>query len=284
MSISVTPVFVESKEDLKNKLQDILKIQELESIVVIKGIKLTEDEQLQLVRDMGDITGWFPNNSEDFNHKYVETHSYSKDKQDVGNDQIILSWHLEHVDYDEYIPLVAGVWNMRVFNCDPESGKTYFIDSKKIYNEIYTEEEKDFLRKCKAKWIEIKPDGRNITNYVDIVQPHWKTKEEQIRVELHYFNATSLHLFQGFEPNKDQIDTFHNLINRFEAEVRQNENLRIVHKWEEGDILVPDLFSLAHAVTGGFKSEDREFTGYWCYLSSPEKTEKEKIQPSWRGE
>jgi hypothetical protein len=39
----------------------------------------------------------------------------------------------------------------------------------------------------------------------------------------------------------------------------------MVHRWQQGDLIIPDMFKLAHAVTGGFKSEDREFRGIWAY-------------------
>ena len=35
-------------------------------------------------------------------------------------------------------------------------------------------------------------------------------------------------------------------------------------------LVIPDLFKLAHAVTGGFKSEDREFRGIWGYKNIPQ--------------
>ena len=284
MSINVNLIEVSSKEDLYSRLNEILDVQIKNSIVGIRGVRLTEEEQLQLVRDLGDIAGWFPNNSEPFNHKYIENHSANSSVEASSNDELILSWHLERVDYDEYVLLVAGVWNMRLFNCDPESGKTYFIDSRKVFQKIYSEEEKTFLRGCRAYWVEQTPKGDTRTNYVNIVQPHWKTQEEQIRVELHHMAAIKLHKVNNNDPTLEEIAIFESLMKRFAEEVENNEDLRIIHKWKEGDILIPDLFSLAHAVTGGFDPKDREFTGYWCYTASPSSVGEDNVPPSWRGE
>lgn len=284
MSTYVNIIEVSSKENLYSRLNEILEVQTKNSIIGIRGVKFTEEEQLQLVRDLGDIAGWFPNNSEIFNHKYVENHSTNSSVNNSLNDEIILNWHLERVDYDEYLLLVAGVWNMRHFNCDPESGKTYFIDSRKIFQKIYNEDEKNFLRGCKASWEEQTLEGNTRTNYVKIVQPHWKTQEEQIRVELHHMDAINLYTINNNDPTLEEKTIFESLMKRFIEEVETNLDLRIIHKWREGDILIPDLFSLAHAVTGGFDPKDREFTGYWCYTTSPSSVGEDNVPPSWRGE
>jgi|688.fasta_scaffold00128_93 alpha-ketoglutarate-dependent taurine dioxygenase len=284
MSINVNLIEVFSKEDLYSRLNEILDVQTKNSIVGIRGVRLTEEEQLQLARDLGDIAGWFPNNTDKFNHKYIENHSANPSVGASSNNELILSWHLERVDYDEYLLLVAGVWNMRLFNCDPESGKTYFIDSRKVFQKIYNEDEKNFLRGCKAYWTEQTPSGNTRTNYVKIVQPHWKTEEEQIRVELHHMAAIKLYKINDNDPTSEEAAAFESLMKRFSQEIANNEDLRIIHKWKEGDILIPDLFSLAHAVTGGFDPKDREFTGYWCYTASPSSVGEDNVPPSWRGE
>lgn len=280
MPTIVNPLIITSKEELKFRLKEILETQQKNSIVGIRGLRLSEEEQLQLARDLGDIAGWYPNNSESFNHKYVENHSSNNSINNSDNDQIILDWHLERVDYDDYIPIIAGVWNMRIFKSNKESGKTYFIDSRKIFNKIYSNDEKNFLRLCKATWTE-KNNNSTYENYVDIVQKHWLSGEEQIRISLHHLSDTELYLLDKNPPSSEEKIKFLELIKRFKAEVDNNEELRIVHKWEEGDILLPDLFCLAHAVTGGFDSKDREFTGFWCYKSSPDFSIEEKIPPSW---
>ena len=42
-----------------------------------------------------------------------------------------------------------------------------------------------------------------------------------------------------------------------------NLNIRIVHKWKQGDLVIPDMFVMYHALTGGFSSDEREFVGIW---------------------
>lgn len=278
----INPVLISSKKELKSRLKELLDIQKKDSIVAIRGLNLTEKEQLQLVRDLGDISGWYPNNSEEFNHKYVENHGLNEAIKNSNKDEIFLDWHLERVDYDDYIPIVTGVWNMRVFNCDPEAGKTYFIDSRKIFQSSFTEEEKNFLRECRAAWEEGQ-DTNKKTHRVNVIQKHWATNEEQIRVKINKSLLVELETISGAVPTSEEVRKFNILIDRFSSEVYENQDFRLIYKWQKGDIVIPDLYSLAHAVTGGFLPEDREFTGYWCYRSSPQVSGEEKTPPSWRG-
>lgn len=139
-------------EDLNNNLDLVAAILSTSSIVGIRGLNLTKSEQLKLVKDLGDIFSWTPNNTTTFNHEYIENHSRNQSVSLSLGDEIILGWHMEHVDYDEYTPLVAGVWNMQKFKCSPDVGMTYFMDSRDVYEVLFTSEEKEFLKKSKASW------------------------------------------------------------------------------------------------------------------------------------
>jgi alpha-ketoglutarate-dependent taurine dioxygenase len=277
----VDPLVFNSKSELYENLNAVIDKFKSDAIVGIRGLKLSESEQLQLVKDLGDIIGWFPKNSEDFSHKYIENHSSNRWVEGSTGDQVILDWHLEHVDYDDYIPIVAGVWNMQNFKGSSDNGKTYFMDSRKIYELATSEEDIEFLKKSRAVWPEEYEKDIYTDCYVDAIQKHWLSEEPQIRLELTHIDEAELYEFDGNTPTEEEKAKFKEIALRFSNQVWNNEDLRIVHRWEEGDILIPDLFALAHAVTGGFKSEEREFTGFWCYSNSPESAPKEKVFPRW---
>lgn len=278
----VEPVTYSSLSELKSDLETIKEKYISDSIVLIRGLKLTKDEHLGLVKDLGDLMGWTPNTKTNFNHRYDESHSWNDKLANSLGEDIILGWHLEHIDYDKFTPLVAGVWNMQKFNCSPDVGMTYFMDSRKLYNLLFNEEEKSFLRDCWAEWEE-NYHQTTIKNSAKLVSNHWITGEELIRLEMHHLPPIlKLSTYQDRAPKEEESKYFEELINRFISEHYLNEDLRIVQKWNEGDILIPDLHCLAHAVTGGFASEDREFTGLWCYLNYPENLETASVHPSWR--
>jgi alpha-ketoglutarate-dependent taurine dioxygenase len=159
---------------------------------------------------------------------------------------------------------------MQKFKCSPDVGMTYFMDSRDVYEMLFSPEVKEFLKKSKASWKAIYSGGRQIINEANVVASHWLDGRDQIRLEMHQLSSLELSKFEDKEPTSGQKEHFQDLVSKFISEVYHNEDLRIVHKWHEGDILIPDLHALAHAVTGGFSPEEREFVGFWCYSHIPE--------------
>jgi hypothetical protein len=61
-------------------------------------------------------------------------------------------------------------------------------------------------------------------------------------------------------------------------EIKNNTEIRIIHEWKEGDIVIPDLHRMIHTVAGGFKPSEREFIGIWGYSEDTEKKKRFDIQ------
>ena len=72
-------------------------------------------------------------------------------------------------------------------------------------------------------------------------------------------------LFDKRKPTKDEIKTYEEMMNFIQEQILYNLDIRIVHKWKQGDIVMPDMYKMCHAVSGGFDSKDRQFTGIWGY-------------------
>jgi len=176
----------------------------------------------------------------------------------VGPDEIMLRWHMEHIYSDN--PIIAATWNMINFNTDNNNGKTYFVDSEQVYK-MMPNEWKNFLEKCTLNWNEA-----GINNF-QIVKNHWITKNKVFRIRI---NSDKELIKESFLvdnniPSHEEIKLFEEIVVWFANQVMNNEDIRIVHKWKQGDIVIPDMFKLAHAVTGGFDSIDRKFIGIWGY-------------------
>ena len=251
------------------------------SIVCIRGTNATKAEQLEITKRLGDVLDWTPNTKTDFLHEYTENHSRNPSAPSSAGDDIVLSWHIEHPDYDNYNPLVAGVWNMQKFTCSSDVGMTYFMDSRDVYEGLFSEEEKDFLRKAESSWVEMYSEDREITNNAKVVARHWIDGRELIRLEMHQLPTVKLFKFDGQDPTEEQEAFFQKMVSKFVDEVDTNADLVLAHHWQEGDILIPDLHTMIHAVTGGFSPEEREFTGYWCYINIEEATKTGAVHPSW---
>lgn len=267
MPIYTDPITMTSYEEIIENLDAIIEKFKKDTIVVIRDANLTKEQQASVAKALGDKTGWFPNNSHDFNQRYEESHSRINKKEDAGPDGVVVSWHVEHVDFDAHTPIVAGIWNMLHFTANPEAGKTYFADGAVIYKNM-PEEWQEFLPRCVITWSE---DDGSGPFYVPAVGKHWMTGEPVIRIDIHDHNSRPefLHTVDGREPTDEERAMLVEIRSHYIDQVINNEDIRIVHKWKQGDLVITDLFKHAHAVTGGFSSEERNFTGEWVYPTNP---------------
>jgi len=242
-----------------------------DSVLCFRNANLTQEEQFDFGARLGSLMGW---KHADDTSEYVENHE-RKSHLESGPDDVIVEWHVEHTYYIN--PIVAATWNMYNFKTDPENGKTYFVDTGYIF-EMLSDEEKQFLIDC----IVTEPDfikesqvksgflsaETNLWDKHPIIDKHWLTDKPIIRFMIlpqpHIIKLVS---YKNEEPSSESLQYFESLIRKIENIISNNEDIRIVHRWQKGDIVIPDLFKLAHAVTGGFKSEDREFRGIWAYRS-----------------
>lgn len=235
-----------------------------ESVICFRNANLTKEEQYDFNARFGEKIGW---QSEVQRDKYVENHS--RVTNSAGQDEILVGWHVEHPYYKN--PIVTGTWNMYKFTADPESGKTYFVDTGSVYD-MLSDEEKDFLLNSSASWPEsiqrqsLNPDLVN--KEISVVHSHWLTGRPILRFLMCPrnvpLNAELVH-FKNEIPNSETKEYFVSLIKKITREIMENEDIRIVHRWQQGDLIIADLHRLAHAVTGGFRPEDREFCGIWGY-------------------
>jgi alpha-ketoglutarate-dependent taurine dioxygenase len=196
---------------------------------------------------------------------YIENHSKTPNVQSAKKDDVILNWHLEHVTYKN--PIVISTWNMIKFTTDSENGKTYFIDFEKVYDQM-PEDWKKFLNSCKVNHPGDKP--WNSDEEFSVIYDHWITGKPVLRMVIReYFEDTNqLVSVDGKNPTDNDKELFKKISLWVGNYAYHNENSIIVQKWKEGDLLIVDIFKLAHAVTGGFDPNDREFIGIWGYKDS----------------
>ena len=240
-----------------------------DSVICFRNANLTQDEQFDLAKRLGKLIGWSLLND---TSEYVENHVRKSDLK-AGPDDIIVEWHVEHTYYTN--PIVASTWNMYNFKTDNNNGKTYFVDTTVVF-EMLTTEEQEFLLNS----IIIEPDviresqlrngfvneNTELADQYPIIAKHWLTDKPVIRFTiLPEPLMVKLVSYKGESPDSDAAAYFEVLIRKIEDIIWNNEDIRIVHKWEQGDLIIPDMFKLAHAVTGGFSHEDREFRGIWGY-------------------
>jgi alpha-ketoglutarate-dependent taurine dioxygenase len=236
--------------------------------IAFRNANLSHEEHLNFHNVFGKQLGSYREKNKT---GYTENHSRAHDKKlNYGKNEIMLPWHIEHPHYQN--PIVLGTWNMHKFTTDSENGKTYFVDNQFLYQKM-SDSFKEFSKKC----IILNPVGKQqgISEEHKLIETHWITKEPVIRVS-HVFktldskkqtaklnNFQKLYKFEGRDPVKNEYEYYFEIMKWIEDQLYNNLDNRIVHKWQQGDLVVSDMYKMCHAVTGGFESKDREFIGIW---------------------
>lgn len=238
-----------------------------DSVICFRNANLSKEEQSEFNLRIGNEFGWY----QGFYYRgekvddYVENHHHNHRINSAGPDDIMLSWHVEHPYYKN--PIIAATWNMYNFKTDPNNGKTYFVDMTLVYD-MLTNNEKDILSKAvisyKPEHHELFGKDPNInTSGHPLIRPHWITGKPTIRFKFSAKDNIILDSLDGAEPDQKTKDEFNLLLSKIMKMIAFDEDIRIVHRWQQGDLVMPDMFKLAHAVTGGFDPKDREFRGVW---------------------
>jgi alpha-ketoglutarate-dependent taurine dioxygenase len=234
-----------------------------DSIIVFRNANLSYDDQSLLHAELGQLFSYYIDTQDDNKTaKYIENHSERPLIETATGDDILLPWHIEHIYSGN--PKVSATWNMTKFTTDSENGKTYFIDCEKAYDSMPSDW-KIFLDVCKINNPNEATD-ENLDDFSPVVN-HWMNNKSLLRLapRKNKNSGTTLRSVYDREPTELEKTLFEEIFAWFGNYVYDNEEERIVHKWEQGDLLIVDIFKLAHAVTGGFSPSDREFIGMWGF-------------------
>ena len=152
-------------------------------VVVYRDANFSQEEQLKILKKLGDFLGWTPNSKNRNSPPYIENHE--RIKQTKTKDRFFLSWHMEHTDYKN--PIIGATWNMYKMECDSKLGRTGFVDTTVLYENM-PDSWKAFLYNCieiisKDTHID---DGKYEKRIYDIpcVQNHWYSEKPTIRIDL----------------------------------------------------------------------------------------------------
>jgi hypothetical protein len=258
-----------SIEEIKSNPNKYKDIYFKDKIIVFKDANLNKEEQTELMRIFGDFFGWYPNSENPSTLEYTEDHhKHMKGDRFASKQELMLAWHLEHVQNQEDSHMGA-TWRMEKFECDEDSGHTYFVDMSKMFQDL-SKENQDFISKCVniVNTKEFRHTDQGVTELqilkkFNSVKAHPVTGEKTIRLSLFAEDGSLNNLckFDGREPTKEEEDTYRKIVSWISKEVWTNKDIRMVLKWNQGDLAVPDLFKLAHSVSGGFVQNQRTLQG-----------------------
>ena len=255
---------VSSMVDVLSSIDDIVKVFSEEGLLVIKGHRFSLDDQVLLASRLGDIFDWNVYTGVEqtvLNSAiYPGGHSENPDASyDHTRDEYKLDWHIEQVFYKD--PVLAGIWNMTKFTAEPGAGSTRFVDSIKLYSDL-DKNDQDFLAKSVVSWEKQMPLSKG-PFYTNVVSPHPLNGDPTLRLEVDQGcdKMPELHAWGGDKATEGQILRFASIAKSIKSTLMQDEEIRYVQTWEEGDLLLVDLFRMYHAVMGGFGYDQRTFTG-----------------------
>lgn len=247
------------KEDIEGYVEEFLN----GKILAFRNANCTQAEQEEITKLLGDRLGWWPNSLSDEDPTYHETHEQSMNERNTSdNASLILGWHLEHVGPGEVY--VGASWCMNLYRCSPDAGKTYFVDVLALFASL-SEEDQSLMRQSVVVLEPMDPDAPIGQPYA-LVEKHWVLGKDVPRCVLNNSHRTKLVSVAGAEPTAEQVETFDRVFNYLVDQVNNNEDIRLVQSWQEGDMLIFDVFRWAHAVTGGFNAGERRLDGIFGIL------------------
>lgn len=257
-------VEISSIDDAISKIADVVEKFNSDGVLVLRGAELSLDDQILFVKCLGDIYSW--NFSTDAPQSTIDTsiypggHSDNMEKDyNQTKEEYVLDWHIEQVYYVH--PILAGIWNMTTFTGPEGSGDTRFVDSIEAYG-LYSEEDRDFLARSVVVWDKPAPHGKG-PFYTKVVDTHPISGLPLLRVETDQgsYAMPKLHSYDGNPATQDQIAKLDELLAALKENLNNNKSIRYSQHWQQGDLLVVDLFRMYHAVMGGFSAGQRKFTG-----------------------
>ncbi len=263
---------IDSFESLVRQLPEYIELFKKQAIVVFRGFKFSREQQVEIMRIFGDNVNWYPNSTIPFEQfwSYEENHSRTMDELDkhgIPKDELFIPWHLEHMGHRN--PAIGAAWNMEKCSCDVDRGNTLFVNISDVYD-LFSEEETLFLKKCKVAafytWDDLETREQTEPVLHDAVEMHKTSGRYAPRLNAIFkYDRESfyLHSFDNREPSNEENLKFKKLCMEFTKNIQKNEDLQQVHMWKENDLVIVDLFLMAHAVLGGFKSSERSFYGLW---------------------
>ena len=242
----------------------------LNGVLFFDDLKIDKNQEWQLMCLLGDKIGFLPNSSflgpvlpyasgHDEDHKNT-FERYNKNKL---NNEIFIEWHLENLHKE--IPQVAALWNMTTFSCLKDSGKTGFINMCKLYS-ILPDDLKYFLNDLNIK-LTFNTDmfGVQKANVQGkekrAIQNHPYTNKPVLRIPLYDDEYTFLSDF-----DKEIINSIQSTIS---SAIEDQSPYVDWIEWKQNDVVIVDLFVMAHAVKGGFYLGERIFSRIWAYESDP---------------
>ena len=270
---------------------------------IFRNANWTTEESDRFMSEFSQFHGWkiaskYPSPP---HWTYIEDHTHTLGLHGVQRtkDQLFVHWHAEQTNLE--FPQYGALWQMLEKTGDPDAGKTGFVDNAVLYD-LLNEDEKKFAERCHVIMLpfigEVDPidilskmrvndrgnmfvpffsDGMVQANFVrPLVEIHPHTGRKCLRFNSHweeFMRGTELTegvmakvvLVDGNPPNPEDSSKADQLLLKSAKRVYLDDSIQTWISWQQGDIILPDLFRMTHGVRGGFSYGERKFRGIWAF-------------------
>lgn len=261
---SVPLVDVGNYEEFLEKLPEVIETYKNIGVLALRGYQFSDEEHKEVARHLGDVFGW---NMYHGAGPHIESAFYEGGHSELPTDEpytiksheYLLDWHIEQVYY--VTPILAGLWNMHHFSAQKGAGSTQFMDSCQLYQDL-EEEDKKLLADAIMFWKKQMQHGSG-PFYTRAVDFHPLSKKPTLRIETDRGCEVPPRLIAlGKNPATEvEKNKFDLIVQKLKLQLHSNKELLLVHEWEQGDLLIVDLFRMYHSVLGGFNRGERKFKG-----------------------
>lgn len=260
----VPVVGVGDYKEFLEKLPEVIETYKNIGVLALRGYQFSDEEHKEVARHLGDVFGW---NMYHGASPHIESAFYEGGHSDLPTDEpytirsheYLLDWHIEQVYYIK--PILAGLWNMHHFSAPKGAGSTQFMDSCQLYQNL-EEEDKKLLADAILFWKKQMQSGSG-PYYTRAVDSHPLSEKPTLRIETDRGCEVSPRLITLGKAPATEIEKikFNIIVENLKLQLHSNKELLLVHEWEQGDLLIVDLFRMYHSVLGGFNRGERKFRG-----------------------
>lgn len=289
-----------TEKDLRSIVSGLKKFK----LVRLDSVMPSDDERFNFMLGIAPLLNWkvefdkpgLVHFTYEENHE-LSTNAASRDNRN-SDDEVVVAWHIEHPQ-SKY-PQIGALWSINHKSCPKTSGSTGFVDMSILYN-LLDDGDKEFISKCEVVQVSFfrMTENENIDihasakydgdrPFITLLYPdhqkvipsyfrkaasvHPLTGENVLRINPkgHYVNGEfwghdRLVLFDGRIPRPAEHQEFNRIAEWVMNQVYSNAEIQYWHYWNEGDLLLVDVFTMAHCVRGGFTSGQRHLKGIWAF-------------------
>lgn len=285
-------------------------------IIVFKKAYFSDDEVLSIFDSFSHELNFTARASSDdgslddvLSWTYIQKHDEVAQEMDSSGTNSatsdIIQWHVEGVSM-KWQQRAAG-WNMEHLTCERGSGQTGFVDMCQLFDDLSDDHQK-FLDKTTIihmpNWQCAPQNSESFRKaFTSAVSSGYRKIQvedgegylysySRPAVQLHPSNGRStlrtcpcfaewglqdyMLFYDGRFPTSDELTLFNQIMEIVSSEISRNTKRQMWHTWDEGDLVIPDLFRMAHGVRGGFSAGQRRFRGNWCFETGTPKDPMER--------